>query len=242
MKRVFDIVVSLFGLIILLIPLLILMFAVWLNDFSSPLYISKRVGKNGKLFKMYKLRSMIPDAYKKNINSTSLDDERITSIGKIIRQYKFDEGIQLLNVFLGNMSLVGPRPNIIDETKMYTLREEKLLSIKPGITDFSSIVFSDEAQILKGSSNPDLSYNQLIRPWKSRLGLIYIDHQTFFLDIQLIFFTIVALVSKPIALKWIGKKLTSFNIDSRLIDISLRQRELYPFPPPGSEDIVQLDQ
>tara|TARA_B100001750_G_C15263456_1_gene473856 strand:+ start:161 stop:718 length:558 start_codon:yes stop_codon:yes gene_type:complete len=185
---------------------------------------------------------MIPDAYKKNINSTSLDDERITSIGKIIRQYKFDEGIQLLNVFLGNMSLVGPRPNIIDETKMYTLREEKLLSIKPGITDFSSIVFSDEAQILKGSSNPDLSYNQLIRPWKSRLGLIYIDHQTFFLDIQLIFFTIVALVSKPIALKWIGKKLTSFNIDSRLIDISLRQRELYPFPPPGSEDIVQLDQ
>ena len=239
MKRIFDIIFSFLGIAIIAIPLLVLMFIVWCSDFSSPLYISNRVGKDGKLFKMYKLRSMIPNADKSNVNSTSLSDQRITEVGKIIRKYKFDEGMQLLNVLLGDMSVVGPRPNILTETQMYTDEENKLLNIKPGITDFSSIVFSDEADILQDSNDPDLSYNQLIRPWKSRLGIIYIEYRSFFLDIQIISYTLIALIRKDIALNWIGEKLESFKSDRQIIDVSLRREKLYPFPPPGSEKIVQ---
>ena len=239
MKRIFDIIFSFLGIAIISVPLLILMFIVWCNDFSFPLYISNRVGKDGKVFKMYKLRSMIPNADKSNVNSTSLDDPRITKVGKVIRKYKFDEGMQLLNVFFGDMSVVGPRPNILSETKMYTNEENKILNIKPGITDFSSIVFSDEADILHGSNDPDLSYNQLIRPWKSRLGIIYLEYRSFFLDIQIIFYTVIALISKDIALNWIGEKLESFKSDRQIIDVSLRREKLYPFPPPGSNKIVQ---
>ena len=239
MKRIFDIIFSFLGIVIIAIPLLVIIFIVWCGDFSSPLYISNRVGKDGKLFKMYKLRSMIPNADTSNVNSTSLNDQRITKVGKIIRKYKFDEGMQLLNVLLGDMSVVGPRPNILTETQMYTDEENKLLNIKPGITDFSSIVFSDEADILEHSNDPDLSYNQLIRPWKSRLGIIYIEYRSFFLDIQIIFYTLIALIRKDIALNWIGEKLESFKSNQQIIDVSLRREKLYPFPPPGSEKIVQ---
>ena len=108
------------------------------------------------------------------IDSTSLNDSRITVVGNIIRKYKIDELAQLINVLNGSMSLVGPRPNVKRETDLYTLQEKLILSVKPGITDFSSIVFSDEAEILEGKEDPNISYNQLIRPWKSRLAIIYV--------------------------------------------------------------------
>ena len=239
MKRIFDLTFALLGLIFLSIPLLILMIIIWVNDLSSPIYISYRVGLNGERFRMYKLRSMIPNADKSGINSTSLDDERVTWIGKFIRKYKFDEGIQLLNVFFGDMSFVGPRPNVVHETFTYTEKEKKLLTVKPGITDFSSIVFSDEGEILEGTIDPDLKYNQLIRPWKSRLGLLYIDNQSFFLDIQIIIFTIIALISKEISLNWISNKLKMLNVDQKLISVVSRKNELYPYPPPGSQKVIE---
>ena len=120
---------------------------------------------------MIKLRSMIVNAEKSKVDSTSSNDPRITKIGKIIRKLKLDELSQLFNVFIGEMSLVGPRPNVKRETDLYTKVEKNLLSVKPGITDFASIIFSDESEILKNVDDPDISYNQLIRPWKSRLGL-----------------------------------------------------------------------
>ena len=239
MKRIFDLTFSLIGLIILIIPLGILMLIIWLSDFSSPLYISYRVGVNGKKFRMFKLRSMIPNADRSGANSTSLDDNRITWIGKIIRKYKFDEGMQLLNVFLGDMSFVGPRPNVVDETLTYTEKEKALFNIKPGITDFSSIVFSDEGDILEGSYDPDLDYNQLIRPWKSRLGIIYIESQSFMLDIQIIFYTLIALTSKRTSLQWICRKLSELNVNPRLISVASRTKELYPYPPPGSNKTIE---
>ena len=145
----------------------------------------------------------------------------------------------MLNVLIGDMSLVGPRPNVKTETDLYTDVEKELLLVRPGITDFSSIVFSDEGEILEGKDDPDLAYNQLIRPWKSRLGIIYIEYRSFFLDIQIIFYTLIALIRKDIALNWIGEKLKSFKSDQQIIDVSLRREKLYPFPPPGSEKIVQ---
>ena len=237
-KRIIDIIFSLSGLLFfspILIPFLI---SVWRYDKKSPLYISPRIGKNFEIFNLIKIRTMTVDADKKGISSTSDNDTRITPKGQKIRKYKIDELTQLFNVLIGNMSLVGPRPNVKSEVDLYTEIEKELLSAKPGITDFSSIVFSDEGKILENKENPDLLYNQLIRPWKSRLGLIYIKHQSIFLDLELMIFTLVALISKPIALKWVVKKLEKFKVDQKIIEVAKRDKELFPFPPPGSDKIV----
>lgn len=237
-KRSFDIFTSFFGLLFLSPILLLAIFLVWKEDKRSPFYVTKRLGKNNKLFKMIKLRSMSVDADKSGVVSSSDNDIRITPIGQKIRRYKLDEFIQLWNVLIGDMSLVGPRPNVKDETDLYTDIEKELLSIRPGITDFSSIIFSDEGDILKGKDNPDLIYNQLIRPWKSRLGLIYIKNQSFLLDIKIIIYTMVAFTSKQRALNWITKQLKIMNVDSDVVNISKREVELYPFPPPGMVKVV----
>ena len=237
-KRLVDILASLFGLLITSPILLPVMFLVWKEDKKSPFYIAPRSGRNGTIFKIVKLRSMVVDADKTGVDSTSGNDMRITPIGHKIRRYKLDELIQLWNVLIGDMSLVGPRPNVKTETDLYTDVEEGLLSVRPGITDFSSIVFSDESEILEGKDNPDLAYNQLIRPWKSRLGLAYIKNQSFLLDLQLIFYTVVAIISKPKALIWVAKKLNNLDVDADTVSVSKREVDLFPFPPPGSDEIV----
>ena len=237
-KRLVDILASLFGLLITSPILLPVMFLVWKEDKKSPFYIAPRSGRNGTIFKMVKLRSMVVDADKTGVDSTSGNDMRITPIGHKIRRYKLDELVQLWNVLIGDMSLVGPRPNVKTETDLYTDVEKKLLLVRPGITDFSSIVFSDEGEILEGRDNPDLAYNQLIRPWKSRLGLIYIKNQSFLLDLQLVLYTVVAIISKQKALIWVAEKLRKLNVDAETIKISKRKVSLYPFPPPGSSEVV----
>ena len=237
-KRLVDILASFFGLLITSPILLPVMFLVWKEDKKSPFYIAPRSGRNGTTFKMVKLRSMVVDADKSGVDSTSGNDMRITPIGHKIRRYKLDELIQLWNVLIGDMSLVGPRPNVKSETDLYTDVEKGLLLVRPGITDFSSIVFSDEGEILEGKDNPDLAYNQLIRPWKSRLGLAYIKNQSFLLDLQLIFYTVVAIISKPKALIWVAKKLNNLDVDVDTVRVSKREVNLFPFPPPGSDEIV----
>ena len=237
-KRLVDILASFFGLLFFSPILLPAMFLIWKEDKKSPFYVRPRLGKNGKSFKMIKLRSMVVDADKSGVVSSSDNDMRITPIGHKIRRYKFDELIQLWNVLIGDMSLVGPRPNVKDETDLYTNVEKELFSVRPGITDFSSIVFSDEGDILKGKDNPDLVYNQLIRPWKSRLGLIYIKNQSFLLDIKMIIYTLVAIFSKQRALNWVVSQLKLMNADSNVVNISKREEELYPFPPPGIDKVL----
>ncbi len=181
---------------------------------------------------MIKLRSMVDRADKKGGESTSKNDPRITPVGKLIRKYKLDEFTQLWNVLSGDMSLVGPRPNTKLGVSVYTSEESRLLGVRPGITDFSSIVFSDEGEILAESIDPDTDYDQLIRPWKSRLGLIYIKHRTFYLDLKLIFYTLVAIFSKEKALTWLVDYLKKLNVDREVIDISSRKVALYPASPP----------
>ena len=237
-KRLVDILASFFGLLFFSPILLPAMFLIWKEDKKSPFYVRPRLGKNGKSFKMIKLRSMEVDADKSGVVSSSENDTRITPIGHKIRKYKLDELIQLWNVLIGDMSLVGPRPNVKDETDLYTNVEKELFSVRPGITDFSSIVFSDEGDILKGKDNPDLVYNQLIRPWKSRLGLIYIKNQSFLLDIKMIIYTLVEIFSKQRALNWVVSQLKLMNADSNVVNISKREEELYPFPPPGTDKVV----
>ena len=238
MKRLFDVFISFSGLLFLSPVLLTFMYLVYRQDKHSPFYVALRVGKNGVMFKMLKLRSMSVNADKSGVDSTSVDDIRITPIGHKIRRYKLDEFTQLWNVLIGDMSLVGPRPNVLSDTNLYTDIEKGLLTVRPGITDFSSIVFSDEGDILKGMKDPDLAYNQLIRPWKSRLGLSYIKNQSLFLDFQLILYTVIAIISKQRALAWVAVKLNNLNVDTDTVKISKREMSLHPFPPPGSDKIV----
>lgn len=238
-KRFLDISISLVVLILSFPLIIFFLILTYLQDYNSPIFMAKRVGKNFKIFNMIKIRSMIINADKSGIDSTSSDDMRITNLGKIIRRYKIDELTQLVNVLIGDMSLVGPRPNVLRDVKLYSKEEEELLSILPGVTDFSSIIFSDEGSILENESDPDLAYNQIIRPWKSRLGLSYIRNKSIFLDIKIIFYTVIALISKKIAINWIVRKLIHFNDEKRLIEVCKRNNKLTPYPPPGQKNIVE---
>jgi len=238
MKRTLDLVASLVGLILLAPILFVFMFLIWKQDYHSPFYIAKRVGLNGQEFNMVKLRSMIKNADKSGVDSTGSNDVRITKVGHLIRRFKLDELMQLWNVFLGDMSLVGPRPNVKRETDLYTELEKTLLSVKPGITDISSIVFSDEGDILAGEDDPDISYHQLIRPGKSKLGLFYISHRGFIFDIYLVFLTVFAIISKPKALNLLTSKMQNLNANDELISIVSRTQKLVPSPPPGATNIV----
>lgn len=239
MKRIFDVIFSFVGLLLVSPIFLFFMLLIWLQDYHSPFYIAARVGKNGKLFNMIKLRSMVQFADKSGVDSTAVDDKRITQIGHLIRRTKLDEFSQLLNVLMGQMSLVGPRPNVQQGVDLYTKEESRLLDVRPGITDLASIVFSDEGDILEGADDPDLRYNQIIRPWKSRLGLFYVKRQSFIGDITLVCLTIVAIFSRSMALKGIKKMLTILGADQQLISVSLRNSELCPYPPPGADTIVE---
>jgi lipopolysaccharide/colanic/teichoic acid biosynthesis glycosyltransferase len=238
MKRIVDIFFSCAGLICLSPVLIPVMILVWLQDHHSPFYIAPRVGEDEVSFNMVKLRSMVINADKSGVDSTSGDDKRITKVGHFIRKFKLDEFTQLWNVLKGEMSLVGPRPNVKRETDLYTPVEKQILKMKPGITDFSSIVFSDEGDILKDSEDPDIDYNQLIRPWKSRLCLVYADKQSFLIDIVLILLTVVAIVSRDHALQGVNWLLRIVNADPELISVSKRENALVPHPPPGADTIV----
>ncbi len=232
-KRITDIILS-FALLLIFLPFIFfLSVLIFLQDFHSPFYISYRIGRDKKKFKFYKFRSMVNNADKSGVNSTSDNDKRITKLGIFLRKYKIDEIMQIINVIKNDMSFVGPRPNVESDVSLYSEEEEKLLAVKPGITDFSSIVFSDEGEILSRSINPDYDYNRLIRPWKSKLGLLYLKKNNFFLDISLLFLTFFNLINRNKTLKIISLTLKKLNADKELFEIVLRKDTLKPSNAPG---------
>jgi lipopolysaccharide/colanic/teichoic acid biosynthesis glycosyltransferase len=237
-KRLFDVAASFTGLVLASPVLVPTMFLVWWHDRYSPFYIAPRVAKGGGVFSMVKLRSMVKGADRTGVDSTGANDARITAVGHFIRRYKLDELTQLWNVLLGDMSIVGPRPNVKRETDLYTEIERGLLSVRPGITDFASIVFADEGDILAPFHDADLAYNQLIRPWKSRLGLFYIEHRSFLLDLQLCLLTVLCIFARAAALRLVARKLGTLGADETLVRVALRQQALAPTPPPGATDVV----
>lgn len=237
-KSFFDFICAFIGLIVLSSIIFVCMILIWSQDFYSPFYVGERVGKNGKPFKMVKFRSMVKNAALTGVDSTSAQDPRITKIGQCVRRFKLDEIPQLFNVLWGQMSLVGPRPNVNRETDLYSKEEAHLLDVRPGITDIASIVFADEGEILKDQADPDIAYNQLIRPWKSRLGLFYVRNQSFSLDLQILFLTLLCLLSRERALQKVASLLTQLKAPQDLIQISLRRIPLKPTPPPGLDGIV----
>jgi lipopolysaccharide/colanic/teichoic acid biosynthesis glycosyltransferase len=195
LKRQFDIVVSLTGLT-LLSPVFVIMAFLITLDGGPAFYRGERIGKNGKAFEIYKFRTMIPNAEKIGGSSTAADDVRITRVGKFLRTYKLDELPQLINVLKGEMSFVGPRPQVAWAVALYTQEQRELLSVRPGITDFASIKFNNEGDLLKGSADPDKDYLERIAPEKLRLGLEYVKNRSLWLDIRLIFGTLKAVFAK----------------------------------------------
>lgn len=241
LKSLFDILLSILLITILLPVFLILSLLIFLDDFRSPFYVAKRVGLNGIEFNMYKFRSMRPIEHLNHVVSTSDNDPRITKIGKFIRKYKFDELSQVFNVIIGNMSIVGPRPNVKVEVDLYSKVELNILTLKPGITDLSSIVFFDLNHILKNSRDPNTDYNQLVRPWKSQLALFYVKNHSIRLDLEIIFLTFVSLFSRKVALKGVRNILTKFSANSSLIEVCTINKKLKPQAPPGLNEVVTAE-
>lgn len=238
LKRAFDFLFSALVLVATSPLLLGSMLAVWLQDFHSPFYKAPRVARGGGDFTMMKVRSMVVNAAKTGVNSTGANDRRITAVGRFIRRWKIDELSQFLNVLAGSMSVVGPRPQVRHwGVDLYTDAEMQLLAVKPGITDLASIVFSDEGDILAGAAHADLEYNRIIRPWKSRLGLFYVDNMSLSLDIRIVWLTFLAIVNKQAALDGVQDILRAHEADPMLIDVCRRAAPLAPFPPPGAQTV-----
>lgn len=238
MKRLLDILIASFLLLCCLPVLLPVILLVFLQDFRNPFYLGQRMGKGERPFTMVKLRSMRVNADRTGVDSTAADDQRITKIGSFIRAYKLDELMQLWNVLIGDMSLTGPRPNVERETQAYTCVEKNLLKVRPGITDLASIVFSDEGEILRGASDPDLLYNQIIRPWKSRLALIQVEASSLTLDLKVVWFTALSLLSKKRALDGVARILEDLGAPVDVRKVARRDAALPAAPPPGAAGVV----
>jgi lipopolysaccharide/colanic/teichoic acid biosynthesis glycosyltransferase len=182
---------------------------------------------------------MVVDAWKTGVSSTSATDRRITRVGSLIRRAKLDELPQLWNVLIGDMSFVGPRPQVETDAHMYTDEERRMLTVRPGITDLASIVFADEGEILRGASDPDLRYNQVIRPWKSRLALLYVDRRTLMVDLRLVLLTLASAFSRDYALEGVSRILEGWGADPMLQKVAARREPLASCAPPGASSVVE---
>ncbi len=194
MKRVFDAVVSA-AVVIGRAPLYaVSALAITLDSRGPVLYRGARVGRGGVRFALLKFRTMVVDADRLGGSSTPEDDPRLTTVGRHLRKTKLDELPQFLNVLKGDMSIVGPRPQVEWAVARYDERERALLTVRPGITDWASIRFRDEGELLRGSSDPDGDYLRLIAPEKIRLGLEYVRRRSLWIDMQIIAATALAIV------------------------------------------------
>ncbi len=192
LKRGLDVVVSLVGLLLFL-PLMLVL-ALWvLCDSRGPiLYRQVRVGRNGHDFRLLKFRSMRVDADRLGLITVGGRDPRVTCAGYYLRKYKLDELPQLLNVLRGDMSLVGPRPEVRKYVDLYTPEQLRVLTVRPGITDLASLRYRHENDLLAQAEDPDTYYIETVMPAKLALNLEYIDHQSFWGDLRLIGQTVVA--------------------------------------------------
>jgi lipopolysaccharide/colanic/teichoic acid biosynthesis glycosyltransferase len=193
-KRRFDAALSSVGLLLLAPVLLAIAIMIRADSRGPVFYRGVRVGLGGKRFQIYKFRTMVHDADRVGASSTPEDDPRITRVGRVLRRYKLDELPQLLNVLKGDMSLVGPRPQVPWAVDLYTDTERALLSVRPGITDYASIRFSNEGEILRGAADPDREYLEKIAPEKTRLGLDYVRTHSLRVDLKIIVATLWKIV------------------------------------------------
>lgn len=194
MKKLFDFILSFFGILILLPAFVIIALLIVIDSKGGVLYKQERTGKGDKIFKVFKFRTMHPDSFSKGALTVGSRDPRITNVGYFLRKYKLDELPQLFNVLFGQMSFVGPRPEVKKYTDLYDVEQKKVLTVLPGITDYASIKFRNENDLLALAEDPERKYIEEIMPEKLRLNLKYINDNNIFKDIEIIletFYTIV---------------------------------------------------
>lgn len=194
MKRIFDLFFSFLGILFLLPIYIIIAILIKIDSNGDILYKQERIGKNGIPFYVFKFRTMIPNAFSKGALTVGSRDPRVTNIGFYLRKYKLDELPQLFNVFLGEMSFVGPRPEVKKYTDLYNAEQKKVLSVAPGITDYASIKFRNENDLLSVSDDPEKLYIDQIMPEKLNLNLKYINDNNVFKDIKIIFNTFYTII------------------------------------------------
>lgn len=195
LKRAFDFILSAVGILILSPVYVLLAILILLDSKGGIFYMQQRVGKNNLDFYIYKFRTMHQGAEKKGLLTVGAKDSRITRVGYFLRKYKLDELPQLLNVLKGDMSFVGPRPEVRRYVALYTPRQMQVLSVKPGITDYASIEYSNENELLAKSSEPEKTYIEEIMPAKLLLNQKYISEQGLLTDLRIIFKTIAKIAS-----------------------------------------------
>lgn len=184
-KRVFDVVLSVVVVLVTGPFMLVIAVIIMLESRGPVFYRGQRAGLGGRVFRIFKFRSMVPDAEKKGGYSTATDDPRVTRVGRFLRKHKLDELPQFFNVLWGDMSLVGPRPQVLFYTNQYKGEERLILSVKPGITDLASLYFVDMDATL-GIGDVDARYQTEIEPVKNRLRLRYVKERSFFLDLRIL--------------------------------------------------------
>ncbi len=194
-KRIFDIIASIIGLLILLPFFLIISLMIIVNSGFPVFYTQKRVGRANIDFGLLKFRTMKKNADKLGLLTVGGRDPRITAIGYYLRKYKLDELPQLINVFIGNMSLVGPRPEVRKYVDLYNDEQKKVLLVKPGITDYASLEYFSENDLLAKSADPETTYIKEIMPAKLELNKKYISEMGLSTDLKIIFGTIKRIVS-----------------------------------------------
>lgn len=194
LKRAMDIVISGGALAVLWPVLLLIAVAIKIDDPGPVFYRQLRVGRDGKEFRIFKFRTMVVDADKKGLQITVGRDNRITRMGRLLRKTKLDELAQLINVFVGEMSFVGPRPEVPKYVNLYTPYQRQVLLVRPGITDYASIAYRNENDMLEGAEDPEKMYIDVIMPDKIELNMKYLHEISPLADIRLIFSTIAAVI------------------------------------------------
>ena len=194
-KRVMDVLISGSALCLLWPLLLLIALAIVIDDPGPVFYRQVRVGRGGKEFRIFKVRSMIADADRKGLQITVGRDSRITRVGAVLRKTKLDELAQLINVFLGQMSFVGPRPEVPRYVALYTPYQRQVLLVRPGITDYASIAYRNENDLLAGAEDPERKYIEEIMPAKIELNMRYLHEISPLCDLKLILRTVAAVVA-----------------------------------------------
>lgn len=218
-KRLFDLIMSLIGFIILLPLIIVLSVIIVIDSRGGVFFRGVRVGKDGKVFRIFKFRSMLPECEGKGKWNVGDNDDRITKVGHFLRKSKLDELPQLLNVIKGDMSLVGPRPELQYYVDMYTEVEKPILDEKPGITDWASITNFEQFKDFTNAMDPDTFYLEKIRPLKLKLQLYYHDNHGFFSDIYCILWTIYKVVShSPKLPKEVQKIVDTYMIENQKME------------------------
>ncbi|NLL27822.1 MAG: sugar transferase [Bacteroidales bacterium] len=190
LKRIFDLFFSFLAIVVLLLPALIIAIIIVVDSKGGVLYKQKRVGQREVVFSLLKFRSMYVNSDKKGLLTVGVSDNRVTKVGKFLRRAKIDELPQLINIFLGQMSFVGPRPEVPKYVALYTAEQKKIFAVKPGLTDYASLKFINENEVLALQENPEKYYIEVLMQEKLKLNLQYIDEMSFWTDVKIIIKTI----------------------------------------------------